>query len=537
MKRNERLTAANKCAEKYTDEKEKRIARTAFMDGCEFESQGEAVKGEILATLEEEPVEIDFKQELYNHFGQVKDFTLGMRIGQYFYNLGQQSNPNPERKLRKVSTWVSDTERELELEKEMIAWHKKHFNGRWEWEKTSGDFLEHSSQLDLARHFYELGRQSKEQPVCGFEPKFNVGDRIQFKGFGHNEYTIAKVNVDDNRYVDTYGNGMDMSYTDANFELVKEQPVCEGFCDELDEAASIYTDNLLEKNKAEGTKITPLSVYHAFIDGSQWQKEQKPAEHLSVRDEFDLDGNPKQKPSIFPPGLGEVHFNPISSKQILSNQKPVELGEEELIGQTVPDKQPVCEGLEEEIQNQIYNHFFDLNGIAITGTTAYASVEDMVYIAHHFYELGRQSKEQPVCKDDEKYFSMLEGFLNTCWGEYFLLHERDDFQKWVENRLKPACGKTEVCEGLEEAARLFAIPHYMKDIDKEHIEEYPYDKMVESAFKAGAEWMRGRMMKEAVEAHVSTNGMGNKYLFPNYNDDFKDIDDGDKVRIIVIKKD
>ena len=100
----------------------------------------------------------------------------------------------------------------------------------------------------------------------------------------------------------------------------KEQPVCEGFRDELDEAASIYTDNLLEKN----TKITPLSVYHAFIDGSQWQKDQKPAEHLSVRDEFDLDGNPKQKPSIFPPGLGEVHFNPISSKQILSNQKPVE---------------------------------------------------------------------------------------------------------------------------------------------------------------------------------------------------------------------
>lgn len=31
---------------------------------------------------------IDFEQELYNHFGQVKDFTLGMRIGKYFYELG-----------------------------------------------------------------------------------------------------------------------------------------------------------------------------------------------------------------------------------------------------------------------------------------------------------------------------------------------------------------------------------------------------------------------------------------------------------------
>lgn len=31
---------------------------------------------------------IDFEQELYNRFGQIKDFTLGMRIGQYFYELG-----------------------------------------------------------------------------------------------------------------------------------------------------------------------------------------------------------------------------------------------------------------------------------------------------------------------------------------------------------------------------------------------------------------------------------------------------------------
>ena len=38
--------------------------------------------------------------------------------------------------------------------------------------------------------------------------------------------------------------------------------------------------------------------------------------------------------------------------------------------------------------------------------------------------------------------------------------------------------KQKFIEGLDEAARLFAIPHYMKDIDKEHLEEYPYDKMV-----------------------------------------------------------
>ena len=30
-------------------------------------------------------VELDFEQELYKYFGQVKDFTLGMRIAKRFY--------------------------------------------------------------------------------------------------------------------------------------------------------------------------------------------------------------------------------------------------------------------------------------------------------------------------------------------------------------------------------------------------------------------------------------------------------------------
>ena len=53
------------------------------------------------------------------------------------------------------------------LEEEMIAWHKKHFNGKRKWEETSGEYLEHSSQLDLARHFAQWGaehRGSSETP-------------------------------------------------------------------------------------------------------------------------------------------------------------------------------------------------------------------------------------------------------------------------------------------------------------------------------------------------------------------------------------
>lgn len=44
-------------------------------------------------------------------------------------------------------------------------------------------------------------------------------------------------------------------------------------------------------------------------------------------------------------------------------------------------------------------------------------------------------------------------------------------------------------ENLEKAARLYAIPHYMKDIDVNYIEEYPYNTGLEAAFIAGSEWM------------------------------------------------
>lgn len=50
--------------------------------------------------------------------------------------------------------------------------------------------------------------------------------------------------------------------------------------------------------------------------------------------------------------------------------------------------------LEEEIEKQIRSIFYDLDGIAIMGTSKYASVEDMEYIARYFYELGRARKEE-----------------------------------------------------------------------------------------------------------------------------------------------
>lgn len=42
----------------------------------------------FIDTLEVKEVDLDFEQELYKAFGQVKDFTLGMRIAKHFYELG-----------------------------------------------------------------------------------------------------------------------------------------------------------------------------------------------------------------------------------------------------------------------------------------------------------------------------------------------------------------------------------------------------------------------------------------------------------------
>lgn len=44
-------------------------------------------------SLQKEPVNesVDFEQELYKAFGQVKDFTLGVRIAKRFYDMGKKS--------------------------------------------------------------------------------------------------------------------------------------------------------------------------------------------------------------------------------------------------------------------------------------------------------------------------------------------------------------------------------------------------------------------------------------------------------------
>lgn len=47
------------------------------------------------------------------------------------------------------------------LEEELKRWRHKHFRGKRD-DDYNGEYLERTSQLDIARHFYELGLNARK---------------------------------------------------------------------------------------------------------------------------------------------------------------------------------------------------------------------------------------------------------------------------------------------------------------------------------------------------------------------------------------
>lgn len=86
-----------------------------------------------------------------------------------------------------------------------------------------------------------------------------------------------------------------------------------------------------------------------------------------------------------------------------------------------------------------------------------------------------------------------------------LLERMLNWQKKMGTITLDGQSKEPVSEDLEEAARLYAIPHFMKDIDVNYIEEYPYDSGLEAAFKAGAEWQKKQMGEQARKELAKTD--------------------------------
>ena len=52
--------------------------------------------------------------------------------------------------------------KEVDLEKELIEWHKEHFKKDGTFIGMSGFYLTNNSQMDIAKHFFVLGLKAKQ---------------------------------------------------------------------------------------------------------------------------------------------------------------------------------------------------------------------------------------------------------------------------------------------------------------------------------------------------------------------------------------
>lgn len=87
---------------------------------------------------------INFEQELYKQFGQVKDFTLGVRIAKYFYELRHKEEPVNEDLEEEIKRMIYDSYYDvagiaikgtsLYLKVEGLATIARHFA---QWQKNS----------------------------------------------------------------------------------------------------------------------------------------------------------------------------------------------------------------------------------------------------------------------------------------------------------------------------------------------------------------------------------------------------------------
>lgn len=178
--------------------------------------------------------EIDFEQELYNHFGQIKDFTLGMRIGKHFYELGcrrtaekydeieynrqraEESVPNDleeaaDEYLQKVKAGFLRTlehptakdcfkdgaKWQVEQDKETIELAEDHAflaGAEWQKEQDLAEMAQSKSPLSVAyaNRCFENGKQAMKEQMM----KEAVEGVVTYDNFGNNVVRAGEFNKD-----------------------------------------------------------------------------------------------------------------------------------------------------------------------------------------------------------------------------------------------------------------------------------------------------------------------------------------------------
>lgn len=86
--------------------------------------------------VQEEPVSIDFEQELYKAFGQVKDFTLGMRIAKWFYDMGKNNQEPVSEDLEEAAMQYAKLKHKDANLQKIVSWDFK-AGAKWQKEQIA----------------------------------------------------------------------------------------------------------------------------------------------------------------------------------------------------------------------------------------------------------------------------------------------------------------------------------------------------------------------------------------------------------------
>ena len=126
-------------------------------------------------SLQKEPVSIDFEQELYKAFGQVKDLTLGMRIAKWFYDMGKNSQEHVSEDLGEYINELSKQFPEVSFAKlSRIAVRV----AKWQITKLMKDATEVTVHIDAGGYPYtpeiELYDYDKDVPLAKEGDKYKV---------------------------------------------------------------------------------------------------------------------------------------------------------------------------------------------------------------------------------------------------------------------------------------------------------------------------------------------------------------------------
>lgn len=146
-----------------------------IVDECIYGKEPELVDADDLP--KEEPAsEMDFEQELYKAFGQVKDFTLGMRIAKWFYDMGKKNQEHVSEDLGEYINKLSKQFPEVSFAKlSRIAVRV----AKWQKAKMVADAIDVEVKVDAGGYPYidktiELYDYDKDIPLAKEGDKYKV---------------------------------------------------------------------------------------------------------------------------------------------------------------------------------------------------------------------------------------------------------------------------------------------------------------------------------------------------------------------------